>query len=206
MIGEGQFEYDEEVTEFVGRFVVGHAVTLDCLDFIRLGHFPRLGLYSDLAAVEVGKHEVDAGQGLKQSRFPLNKKVGALAFEEVVWLLIHLNDNIACLYAGVLISLGVEDILLTIWRALVDGDIKDLLLLDDLPVFFIDNLARTMTRITRPGALGVHSRAQLLHVGPHTFALAVRTRGDSTSLVAFALALGVDTIATHHHFSGLAIV
>lgn len=45
--------------------MVGHAVTLDCLDVIRLDHFPRLVLYSDLAAIEVGKHEVDAGQGLK---------------------------------------------------------------------------------------------------------------------------------------------
>ena len=72
MVGEREFEYDEQVAELVRRLVVGHTVTLDCLDVVWLDHLPLFVLYSDLAAIEVGQHEVDAGQRLQQGDLLLN--------------------------------------------------------------------------------------------------------------------------------------
>ena len=76
-----------------------------------------------------------------------------------------MNDYITCLNARVLISFVVEDVLLTIWGALVDGDIQDLLLLDDLLafaclalVFLIDYFTLALAIIAGSCALGIHSR------------------------------------------------
>lgn len=80
-------------------------------------------------------------------------------------LLLDLDDNIARLNAWVLISLTVKDVLFSVWRALVNGDIKDLLLLDDFLtlaclalVLLVDNLALALAVIARSRALSVHAR------------------------------------------------
>ncbi len=52
-VWEGDLEDDEKVAELIGLLMVGHTMTLNCLDIVRLDDLTRLVLYSDLTAVEV---------------------------------------------------------------------------------------------------------------------------------------------------------
>lgn len=52
-VGEGNLENDEQVTELVGLFMVGHTMALNCLDFIWLDNLTGFILYSDLTTIKV---------------------------------------------------------------------------------------------------------------------------------------------------------
>ena len=46
--------------------MVGHAMSLNSLDFIRLNHFTSLVLYSDLTAIKVSQDEIDTSERLEE--------------------------------------------------------------------------------------------------------------------------------------------
>ena len=51
---EGHLEHDEVVAELVRLLVIGHTVTLHCLDLVRLDHLAWLVLYSDFTTIKMG--------------------------------------------------------------------------------------------------------------------------------------------------------
>mmetsp|Transcript_16341 Transcript_16341/g.27642 ORF Transcript_16341/g.27642 Transcript_16341/m.27642 type:complete len:218 (-) Transcript_16341:198-851(-) len=128
----------------------------------------------------------------------------------------HLIDHyyhVAWLAVGVLVRLAMEDVLLAVWRALVDGDLYDLLLLDHLlaiAVLALVGLVNAFARAiaVRAGAsrLGVHARSQHSHLGPHSSSLAARAGGVSAVRTALALALATDSVSVDGDFALLSIV
>ena len=127
--------------------------------------------------------------------------------------LIHLDDHITWLDARVLISLPVEDVLLTIWCTLIDLCLKDLFLLDHLLsltclalVLLADDLALAIAFIARSSTLCVHARAEHLHNGSHSATLAARACLYSTSLSTGTIALGANTVSIDYDLGCFATV
>ena len=62
---ECDFECNEQVAKFIGLLMVGHAMSLNSLDLIRLDYLTVLVLYSDLTAIKVSEHEIDTSECLE---------------------------------------------------------------------------------------------------------------------------------------------
>ncbi len=146
--------------------MVGHSMSLNSLDFIRLNHFTGLVLYSDFTAIKVSQDEIDTSERFKERDLFFHQKVSTTALESIVWLLLDLNDYITGLNIREFISLAMEDVFLTIGSALVDHDLKDLLILDDFLaiailalVFLINDLALSFAIIAWASTLCVHARS-----------------------------------------------
>ena len=212
-IREDDFECNKQVSKLVGLLVVRHAVAFDCLDVIGLDDLARLVLDSDFAAIQMSKYEVNSSQGLKQGNLLLYHQVSTSSLEGLLWLFINLNDYISRLDVWVLIGLSMENLLFSIRSAFVNSNLKDFLLFDDLLSFagltfvlLIDHLSLTLAFITRPSALRVHARTELLHVNSHAFPFAARAGRNGSRLTALAIALGADAITVYNHLGSLAIV
>ena len=165
LVREDELEHDEKVTELVRLLMVGHTVTLNSLNIVGLNDFTWLVLDADLLAIQMGQHEVDTGQGLKQRDLLLDQEVSASALELSVGLLLDLDDDITGLDAWVFVSLTMEDVFLTVRCTLIDLDLNDFLLLNDLLaiaslalIFLIDDFTLALAFIAGLGALRVHSR------------------------------------------------
>ncbi len=83
----------------------------DSFEVIGLDNFTWSVLNSDFGSIEVSDYEVDASQGLNQSDFVFNEKVSTLTLKALVRLLLHHNDDIACLLSWELISFTMESVL-----------------------------------------------------------------------------------------------
>lgn len=193
--------------------MVGHAMTLNCLDFIRLDHLTGLVLYSDLAAIKVSQHEIDASKSLEKRDLLFNQKISSAALESIVGLLLDLNDDITGLDIREFISLAMEDVFLTVGSALIDLDLEYLLILDDFLaiaflalVFLVDDLTLTVAVIAWASTLRVHARSQHLHDSPHTATLAGTARSNCSSLASETIALGANAIAVNGNFGRFAII
>jgi len=144
---EGDFECNEQVAKFIGLLMVGHAMSLNSLDFIRLNYLTGLVLYSDLTAIKVSQHEIDTSERLEKRYLFFHQKVSTTTLESIVGFFLHLNDYITGLNIREFISLAMEDVFLSVGSTFVDLDLEDLLILDNLLaiaifalVFLIDDL------------------------------------------------------------------
>ena len=134
------------------------------LQVVRFDHLSRCALDSNICAVQVLDHEVDAGQSLIESDFLFKKNIGTLSLELLMGLFLHDNDDIASLNAGCFVSLTMEGVLTVVRSTFVDHRVEDLLLFLDLFTFtrcasigFINYLTLTAAVITGALGLGVHA-------------------------------------------------
>ena len=199
---EGDFEDYEEVSEFIRLLVIGHTVTLDGLDLIWLDNLTRFVLDADLATVQVSQHEVHTSEGLEKSDFLLHEEVCASSLEGVIRFLLDLDDYITWLDVRIFISLTVENVFFTIGRALVNLDLKDLLILSDLLAFaglalilFVDLFALAFAVFARTSTLSVHARSKLLHNSSHPLSFAFSACADSTSLATKTITLSANAVS-----------
>lgn len=213
LVWEDELEHYEKVAELVRLLVVGHTMTFNCLDIIRLDDLTRLVLDTNLFAVQMCQDEIDSGQGFKKRDLLLNQEISTSALELSIGLFLDLDDNITGLDAWILISLPVEDVFLSVGCTLVNLDFNDLLLLNDLLaiaslalIFLADDLALSTAFVARLGLLRVHTRSKLLHNSPHTLSSANAAGSNSTGLASLAFALGADTVSADSDLLSLAIV
>lgn len=159
-VWEGHLEHYEQVAEFEGLLVVGHTVTFDCLDFVRLDNFTWLVLDANLLAIKVSQHKVNTSKRLEESDLFLEHEICTATLEGVVGLLLDLDHYITSFDIGELVGLTMEHVLLTVGCTLVNLDLKNLLLLGNLfaeaflaLVLLVDYLALALALVTRTGAL-----------------------------------------------------
>ena len=193
--------------------MVGHAMSLNSLDFIRLNYLTGLVLYSDLTAIKVSQHEIDTSECLEQRDLFFHQKVSTTTLESIVGLLLDLNDDITGLDIREFISLAMEDVFLTVGSALIDLDLEDLLVLDHFLsiailalVFLVDDLTLTIAIIAWASTLRVHARSQHLHNSSHTATLAGTARSNCSSFASETIALAANAITVNGNFGLFAII
>jgi len=213
LFGELDLKDNVQVTEVVSLLVERKTLLLNSLDFLGLDHLTGLVLDSNLGAVEMFENEVDAGQSLEQGNGLLHKQISSLALEQLMGLLLHNNDNITSLSAGVLISLTVEMVSLAVGCTFVDISIDDLLLLLDFLaiailalVLLVDDFALSTAIVTRLSRLGVVAWSKLLHLSDHAATLTAFTLCDSTVFTALTITLVADALAINSNLGFLAVV
>mmetsp|Transcript_65746 Transcript_65746/g.144198 ORF Transcript_65746/g.144198 Transcript_65746/m.144198 type:complete len:453 (-) Transcript_65746:62-1420(-) len=88
-----------------------------------------------LSAIEVRQLHCEAAQRLDQRDLALNEKVGPLALEVSMFLLLQNKNHIAGISVGMFISHLSKDNLVSIWRTLLDVHLQDLSFLLGLEAF-----------------------------------------------------------------------
>ena len=134
------------------------------LQVVRFDHLSRVVLDSDICAVQVLDHEVNAGQSLIKRDLLFEKNIGTLSLELLMGLFLHDNDDIAGLNAGCLVSLTMEGVLTVVRSTLIDHRVEDLLFFLDLFTFarcasigLINDLTLTAAVVARALGLRVHA-------------------------------------------------
>lgn len=158
-------------------------------------------------------NKVNSSQGLVESDFFLHKNVGTLTLEDLVWNLLHDDDNVTWFSTWELVSLTVEVVGLSIWCTFIDLSIDDLLLFNDTLtiallalVFLIDLFTLSIAIVARSGRLSVITWSKLLHFGNHTTTLAARALFNSALLATFTVATLANTLTVHGDLGLLTIV
>lgn len=157
---------------------------------------------SELAACE-RRQEIDLDPGQEVVVFPL---------EPVMRLLLNDDNDVSRCYSGCLITLATESDRLAALHALIDMDLKHLLLRDDLladtglaAVLVVDDLATALTFVT--GLLDLlNHRAHLAHHDTNTATATTVALPHSALLATLAVALGADDVAGECELGNLALV
>ena len=93
------------------------------LQIVRFDHLSRRARDSNVGAVQVLYHKVDAGQSLVERDLLFEKDISTLPLELLVGLFLYDNDDIARLDARCLISLTMECVLGFVRSTLIDHHI-----------------------------------------------------------------------------------
>ena len=211
-VGERDRKLDEHVSKLMGSLMEGKALLTHGLQIVRFDHLSRIACDSNIVAIQVLDHEVDAGQSFIEGDFVLKKDISTLPLELLMGLFLNDNDNVAGFSAGCLIGFTVEGVLAVVRSTLIDHRIEDLLLLVHLlalagraPVGLIDDLTLSTAVVAGALGLGVHTGSELGHLHDDTATTAGCALLNSAFSSSPALANLADSLSVHCNFCGLAI-
>lgn len=162
----------------------------------------------------MNEDKVQPGEGLNKGDLLVHEEIGTLALEGFVLFLLNDNDDITCLSIGNLVALSMLGVSLTIGCALIDLNLKGLVLLLDLLALAIlahlgrvDALALATAIIARPGSLRIHAGSELHHHDAHALALATLASLYGVGIgAANTLALPANAVSLDWDFGLFAII
>ena len=148
----------------------------------------------------------------QQINLDLGEEMGVFSLEPIMRLLFNNNNDISGRYSGCLITLATESNRLATLHALIDVNLKHLLLGNDFlriaclaTVLHVDNLTNTRTFVARLLHLLDH-RTHLTQGDAHTTTIASMACSYGTILATLAIALGADNVSCERKFRDLALV